>query len=124
RLRFTNEFTRFLYVSWYTVFISSKEPVMNAVVSFRPIDDLESSLIASWQEVTQATHRFIVLLREFDLRQGWKSYGNIDCAEWLNWKCGISRVTAQEKVRVACTLWLLPQIDEAFAQGDLSYSKV
>jgi hypothetical protein len=97
---------------------------MNTVVSFRPIDDLESSLIASWQEVTQATHRFLVLLREFDLRQGWKAYGNVDCAEWLNWRCGISRVTAQEKVRVARALWLLPQIDAAFAQGDLSYSKV
>jgi hypothetical protein len=97
---------------------------MNAAVSLRPTDDLETSLIASWQEVTQATHRFLVLLREFDSRQGWKSYGNVDCAEWLNWRCGISRVTAHEKVRVARTLWLLPQIDEAFAQGGLSYSKV
>ena len=96
---------------------------MNAV-SFRGIDDLETSLIESWREVSQATHRFLVLLREFDLRQGWKAYGNNDCAEWLNWRCGISRVTAQEKVRVARILWGLPQIDEAFAQGALSYSKV
>lgn len=96
---------------------------LNAV-SFCRIDDLESSLIESWREVSQATHRFLVLLREFDLRQGWRAYGNNDCAEWLNWRCGISRVTAQEKVRVARVLWGLPQIDEAFAQGALSYSKV
>jgi hypothetical protein len=94
------------------------------VLSFRPIDDLEATLIDTWREVSRATHRFLVLLREFDLRQGWKNYGNNDCAEWLNWKCGISRVTAQEKVRVARTLWVMPQIDAAFERGDLSYSKV
>jgi hypothetical protein len=94
------------------------------IAQFQPLDDLESSLLESWQAVTQATHRFLVLLREFDLRQGYKAYGNTDCAEWLNWKCGIARVTAQEKVRVARALWTLPQIDAAFACGDLSYSKV
>ena len=92
-------------------------------LTFRPIDDVEASLIASWRGVAQATHRFLVLLREFDLRQGWKPYGNSDCAEWLDWKCGIARVTAQEKVRVAHTLWGLPQIEDAFARGDLSYGK-
>jgi hypothetical protein len=74
--------------------------------------------------VSQATHRFLVLLREFDIRQGWKAYGNADCAEWLDWRCGIARVTAQEKVRVAHALWGLPRIEAAFAAGDLSYSKV
>ena len=93
------------------------------VLSFRPIDELEASLVASAREVTQATHRFLVLLREFDLRQGWEAYGNADCADWLTWKCGISRVTAQERVRVARALWALDKIDDAFARGDLSYSK-
>jgi hypothetical protein len=93
------------------------------VLSFRPIDELEASLVASAREVTQATHRFLVLLREFDLRQGWKAYGNADCADWLTWKCGISRVTAQERVRVARALWALDKIDDAFGRGDLSYSK-
>jgi hypothetical protein len=95
-----------------------------SVGNLQPIDDLEDSLIESWREVSRATHRFLLLLREFDLRQGYKAYGNADCAEWLNWKCGIARVTAQEKVRVARALWNLPQVDAAFAKGDLSYSKV
>ena len=43
----------------------------STVLSFRPIDDLEASLIKSWQEVSKATHCFLMLLREFDLRQGW-----------------------------------------------------
>jgi hypothetical protein len=93
-------------------------------LSLRPIDDVEASLVESWRAVSQATHRFLVLLREFDLRQGWKAYGCTDCAEWLDWKCGIARVTAQEKVRVARALWGLPRIEAAFAAGDLSYSKV
>jgi hypothetical protein len=93
-------------------------------LTFRPIDDVEVGLIECWRAVSQATHRFLVLLREFDLRQGWREYGLNDCAEWLDWKCGIARVTAQEKVRVARTLLGLPRIEAAFAAGDLSYSKV
>ncbi|MCZ6618771.1 MAG: DUF222 domain-containing protein, partial [Gammaproteobacteria bacterium] len=77
-----------------------------------------------WRDVSQATFRFLVLLREFDLRQGWKDWGSADCADWLNLRCGITRNTAQEKVRVARALWTLPQIEEAFKRGDLSYSKV
>ncbi len=98
--------------------------VTRRVLNLQPLEQLESSLVQSLREVTQAEHRSLVLLREFDLRRGWEAYGNNDCAEWLNWRCGISRTTAQEKVRVARALWLLPQVDEAFRRGDLSYSKV
>jgi hypothetical protein len=98
---------------------------MQALVTpFQPLDDLEENLISSWCEVSRATHRFLVLLREFDLRQGWQAWGCADCADWLNLKCGITRNTAQEKLRVAKSLWDLPQIEEAFKRGDLSYSKV
>ena len=86
---------------------------------FKQIDDLEQALIASLEEVSRATHRFLALLREFDLRQGWKEYGNTDCAQWLSWRCGITRGTAQEKVRVANALWTLPQIDTAFKRRDI-----
>ncbi|MCZ6656852.1 MAG: DUF222 domain-containing protein [Gammaproteobacteria bacterium] len=98
---------------------------MNALIKpCQPIDDLEDELISSWRDVSQATHRFLLLLREFDLRQGWREWGMVDCADWLNLKCGITRNTAQEKLRVAKTLRLLPQVEEAFKRGDLSYSKV
>ncbi len=56
---------------------------------FVPLDALEDDLLDSWQAVSQATHRFLLLLREFDLREGWRHYGNTDCAQWLNWRCGI-----------------------------------
>lgn len=94
------------------------------VEDFRPLDALETDLVATWRDVSRITYRFLMLLREFDLRQGWRAYGNNDCAEWLNWRCGIGRTTALDKVRVARALWSLPQIAEAFRRGDLSYSKV
>ena len=99
---------------------------MNAptIIPFRPLAELEANLLDSWMGVTQATYQFLVLLREFDLRQGWAEWGSADCADWLNWKCGINRSTAQEKLRTARALYDLPQIEEAFKRGDLSYSKV
>ena len=94
------------------------------IYPFQPIDDLETTLVESWHAVSRATHQFFRLLREFDLRQGWKAYGNTDCAQWLDWRCGICRNTAQEKVRIAHALWSLPALDEAFRNGELSYSKI
>lgn len=89
-----------------------------------PLDDLEANLLDALATVSQAEHRFLTLLNEFDWRQGWKEYGNTDCAGWLVWRCKISRGTAIEKLRVARALWRLPQIDAAFAKGQLSYSQV
>lgn len=99
-------------------------PDSTLIYPFQPIGDLETSLVDSWHAVSRATHRFFRLLREFDLRQGWKAYGNTDCAQWLDWRCGICRNTAQEKVRIARALWSLPALDEAFEKGVLSYSKI
>ena len=36
------------------------------VLSFRPIDDLQATLIASRRDVSRATHRFLALLRNGD----------------------------------------------------------
>jgi hypothetical protein len=68
-------------------------------------------------------YEYLVLIREFDMRQGWKAWHFNNCAEWLNFKCGISVGTAREKVRVAKALFDLPLCSEAFAAGKLSYSK-
>lgn len=94
------------------------------LVRLGPMNDLEAALAASWLDVSRATWRFLSLLREFDLRLGWQAYGCNDCAEWLDFKLKISRTTALEKLRVARALWLLPSIDTAFREGELSYSQV
>ncbi|HYD49684.1 MAG TPA: DUF222 domain-containing protein, partial [Terriglobales bacterium] len=71
-----------------------------------------------------ATYRFLELVAEFDREQAFARHGLINTAQWLNWQCGIGPVAAREKVRVARALEELPEIADAFAKGEISYSKV
>ncbi|QIB66710.1 HNH endonuclease signature motif containing protein [Kineobactrum salinum] len=76
-------------------------------------------------QINAATHRLLKLIGRFDQCKGWSGGGTVrSCAHWLNWKCGIDLGAAREKVRVANCLESLPQIDAAFASGEISYSKV
>ena len=94
------------------------------IIHHRPIEELADSLQDSWKSVCECTARFLREVYEFDLRQGYKEWGYMDTAEWLDFKCGISRVTAREKVRIAKCLVVLSKVEKAFARGQLSYSKV
>ena len=76
-------------------------------------------------QISAAEHRLLKLIAEFDNNKGWSGGGTVrSCAHWLNWKCGIAMGAAREKVRVAHCLDNLPLIDSAFANGEISYSKV
>ena len=88
------------------------------------LDALEAEITELWGHINAATARFLVLLAEFDRREGWAQHGVSNCAHWLNWQCGISRAAAREKVRTARALESLPKIAAAFGEGRLSYSKV
>jgi len=92
-------------------------------LSRRSIDQLETDIISLSQQINAKEYEFLVLLREFDLRQGWKPYHFNNCAEWLNFKCGMDLSTGREKVRVARCLFDLPAISAAFQKGELSYTK-
>jgi len=74
--------------------------------------------------INAATHRLLEMIRVFDQEKLWADAGICSCAHWLNWKCGIGMNAAREKVRVAHALGELKKIDESFAKGELSYSKV
>ena len=89
-----------------------------------PIETLESEIVTLHERLCAEEYQFLVKLREFDLRQGWRSYHFNHCAEWLNMKCGISLSTGREKLRVARALFFLPHISGAYQNGELSYSKV
>jgi hypothetical protein len=104
---------------------------MQAVYSLskRSIDQLETALIDRSQQINMLEYEFLLDLREFDIRQGWKGYLFSSCETgqpslWLSLKCGIDVTTGREKVRVARALFDLPQVSAAFEQGDLSYTKV
>lgn len=82
----------------------------------------EITLLAG--QINAANYRFLKLIAEYDRREAWAGFGVRSCAHWLNWQCGIALGAAREKVRVARCLGGLPGINEAFAMGEISYSKV
>jgi hypothetical protein len=86
-------------------------------------DDIENSITSLSANINAATFEQLMLIAEFDSRQGWGHVGVRSCAHWLNWRCGISTTTAREKLRVAHALQTLPLTRQAFATGELSYSK-
>ena len=88
------------------------------------IDELDQNILTLCTRINAATYELLVMIREFDERAGWVQWGLDNCTEWLAWRCDLSMTTAREKVRVAHALKHLPLISEAFASGELSYSKV
>ena len=91
---------------------------------FQSIEYLGAEITELWGHLNAATYRFLALIAEFDRREGWALDGVANCAQWLNWQCGIGAVAAREKVRVARALSSLPKISDAFRRGVISYSKV
>jgi hypothetical protein len=84
---------------------------------------IEHQITELWGQITAATHQFLELVAEFDRSNGWMGAGMTSCAQWLNLHCGIGEVAAREKLRVAHALEKLPQINQAFRNGQVSYSK-
>jgi hypothetical protein len=70
-----------------------------------------------------ATYELLVLLAQFDERNGWNG-GFVSCAHWLHWRTGIDLGAAREKVRVARALPALPIVSAHMRRGALSYAKV
>ena len=88
------------------------------------LDSLEAQITEVCGHINAATFRFLELVAEFDRTRGWARHGLANCAQWLNWQCGIGACAAREKVRVARAIESLPRISDAFRQGRVSYSKV
>ncbi len=89
-----------------------------------PLERLESEITELAAHLNAAECRWLLLVAEFDRRQGWSTWECRSCAHWLNWKCGIALSAAHEKVRVAHCVARLPVVRASFAAGRLSYSKV
>jgi hypothetical protein len=89
-----------------------------------PVEHLEARICELAGHLTAATCQFLLLIADFDAREGWASWEMPSCAAWLSWKCQIASGTAREHVRVARTLGKFPLIRAEFAAGRLSYAKV
>jgi len=85
--------------------------------------ELDSAIAELSAHIAAAMHRQLVLIAEFDRREGWAAGGFLSCAHWLNVRIGLGLVAARERVRVARALESLPSISEAMSRGILSYSK-
>ena len=72
--------------------------------------------------IQAATYELLVLIRQFDERNGWSSC--VSCAHWLSWRTGLAPGAAREHVRVARALANLPKLSDAMRRGVVSYSKV
>ena len=88
------------------------------------LERLEAKITELWGYLNAATYQFLVLVAQFDREKAYERHGLVNTAQWLNWQCGIGKGAAREKVRVARSLGYLPEIADAFAKGEISYSKV
>src|SRR5215471_13625990 len=88
------------------------------------VDALADRIAETAAMLDAGTHRLLTDVRRFDVEELWAIQGATSCAHWLNWRCGIALGAAREKVRVARALAILPLIDDALRQGQVSYSKV
>ncbi|WP_168211851.1 HNH endonuclease signature motif containing protein [Ruania zhangjianzhongii] len=94
-------------------------------LSERPVWQLAAELGSLAAGIAASTCRFLVLLGEFDARDGWGHYAGVTSStHWLSWQCGMAAVTAREQVRVARAMRSLPLTCAEFGAGRLSYSKV
>lgn len=89
-----------------------------------PLERLEARICELAGHLAAAAYQFLVLVGDFDARQGWASWELPSCSAWLAWKCQIAPGTAREQVRVARALRELPAISTEFAAGRMSYAKV
>ena len=88
-----------------------------------PVEQLGESIADLAARIHAATYELLVMLREFDERNGWTN-GFLSCAHWLHWRTGIDLGAAREKVRVAKALTGLPLLSGALQRGEISYAKV
>jgi hypothetical protein len=90
----------------------------------KPLELLEREISELAAHIHAATCRWLVMVAEYDRREGWAGWGCKSCASWLSWRCSLAPSAAREHVRVARRLAELPLITAAFGRGELSYSQV
>jgi len=89
-----------------------------------PVDRLEEEITTLAGHLNAGTCRWLLLVAEFDRREGWAAWGCRSCAQWLSWRCGVAPGAAREQLRVARSVADLAGVRAEFAAGRLSYSQV
>ncbi|MFP5371407.1 MAG: DUF222 domain-containing protein, partial [Actinomycetes bacterium] len=89
-----------------------------------PIRRVEEELVSLAGQLSAGLCRWLLLLGEFDRREGWAADGIRSCVHWLSIRLAISPSTARAQLAVAHALAGLPVVTAAFEGGRLSYSQV
>ena len=97
---------------------------MSQALESLSLERLEEEIGELAAHINAASCQWLLLVAEYDRREGWKPWGCKSCAEWLSLRCGVALGAGREQVRVARRLAELPLVSAAFARGELSYSKV
>ena len=66
-----------------------------------PVEHLEARICELAGHMAAATCRYLLLVADFDAREGWAQWEVASCAAWLAWKCQVAPGTAREQVRGA-----------------------
>lgn len=88
------------------------------------LDELGKRIVDISGRLAAATSRWLLLVAEFDAREGYLSFGLASSAQWLTHACGIAHRTAVEHVRVGRSLLLYPRLADEMGAGRLSFSHV
>ena len=84
------------------------------------LTELEAQITELAGQLNAASHRWLVLIAEFDRREGWADGRLPSCAHWLNFKCGLNLGAAREQGpalpvatvrRLACDATLLRVVE-------------
>lgn len=85
---------------------------------------LGAEIIAVSANIEAARAHRASLIARMEAGMGWLREGAASMADWLSWKCGMSKPEGAREVRVALAMQTLPATAAAFAKGEISASKV
>jgi hypothetical protein len=87
------------------------------------LDAVAARIVAGAARLAAATCAWLLLVADFDARDGAWKFGMASTPQWLSFHCGLAHRTAVEHLRVARALVTFPNMAEAMAAGTLSYSQ-
>lgn len=86
--------------------------------------NVRAELVAVGRQWSSSLYRLVHLVGELDRSGEWALDGSRTCAHWVASALDVEVATARQWLRVGKTLGERPLIDEAFAAGRISFSKV
>ena len=97
---------------------------MNGPVGALSLREMGGRLIGDKAAMDAAEAKWLGLLAEFDRQCGFVIDGHHNCVSWLVDNCGLARSSAFERVRVAHEMQRRPVLNQALAEGRVSFAKI